>query len=604
MRQRAARFLFVLGVPLLLLNACSSFDPSAIGDKLKKLQQLPTIESLLNRPPVTTSFTDAHAEVAFLDDAIPENARAFPMTSMPRDAQGRYLLGPGLYELDAKSYCIKAGTHAPSQGDGYLYAPLLGPKAKVVKAILRRSAEKPDIEQHDVQLLLWAVIARAKLSEMNPQLQRTATALLDTRELFELNGGALGLIPPELVDKYMAKLSPQLQKVFRAEQQLRQSLARANATYQEYEQLAVLAGLAPADDVIRPTPRGRWSWHPGGYFIRYFPQGYQRTKMQVYVPPSLPIERDEGRIAAVTYGSSFRVETSYQGDAVKEVRLTAFGKTITRKAVAVRTSARMASMETQLAAMTVASGAPFSSASAALVAEAEAWADTVRQALADIGEAFSCASDLIDMLWNFPASVLGDVLSGGLDGPVTFDPSGNVAVPANTSAQRLASGGEPAREPDEPWFESLPDCPCKWSDINFKQSKNDKKGRPGRWFAPTGCTLKEFHPGAVKEARWVPTGDGPGQQCTYDKGNKLITGGLAAGTPDFYPVHKQPTSHKQTDVALFNTTSISCDAYMRLFPPNQGSHCNTGEPNIVGPKPSATVSCGEQLQPTAGNTAQ
>ncbi|HEV7763508.1 MAG TPA: hypothetical protein VGQ76_00775 [Thermoanaerobaculia bacterium] len=587
---------------LLLLGSCSSFDP-AVLDKLKKLPQLPTLESLLNKPPVTTSFADAHAEVAFLDNTIPENARAFPMTSMPRDPQGRYLLGPGLYELEAQSYCIKAGTYAPSEGDGYLYAPLKGPREKVVRAILRRSAEKPEIEQHDVQVLLWAVIARAKLRDMNPQLQQTATALLDARELFELNGGALGLIPPEMIDKYMARLSPQLQKVFRAEQQLRQHLARANATYQQYEQLAVLAGLAPAADIIRPTPRGRWSWHPDGYFIRYFPQGYQRTKMQVYVPPSMTIERDdEGRIAAVADGRTFRVETSYEGSTITEVRLTAFGKTIKRKPTAVRASARVSSrvssMETQLSAMTLASDAPFPASNARRIVEAAVWSLVVQQALAAyVKENFPCSVEFVSRLWNLPASALADLLDGLRNEEVTFDASGNVAVPANTSSQRLASGGEPVREPGERWFESLPDCPCRWSDIKFNQPRPDKKGRPGRWMATNGCGLQTYHPDAVKEARWTPTDEGPGQQCTYDKHNKLITGGLAAGTPDFYPPNNQLPAHWLEDVVpfsnrnlfvLFDVPPISCDIYMKLYPPNEGNGCAE---NIVGPLPSSTMTC-------------
>ena len=29
-----------------------------------------------------------------------------------------------------------------------------------------------------------------------------------------------------------------------------------------------------------------WSLHPDGYYIRYFPSGYSRTKVQIYVPES------------------------------------------------------------------------------------------------------------------------------------------------------------------------------------------------------------------------------------------------------------------------------------------------------------------------------
>jgi hypothetical protein len=40
------------------------------------------------------------------------------------------------------------------------------------------------------------------------------------------------------------------------------------------------------------VPRGRWSSHPDGYFIRFFPSGYNKTKVQVYVPEPRAIARD------------------------------------------------------------------------------------------------------------------------------------------------------------------------------------------------------------------------------------------------------------------------------------------------------------------------
>ena len=45
-----------LVLSVLLFGSCASLDPTVLG-KLKKLPQLPTLESLLDRPPVTTSFT-------------------------------------------------------------------------------------------------------------------------------------------------------------------------------------------------------------------------------------------------------------------------------------------------------------------------------------------------------------------------------------------------------------------------------------------------------------------------------------------------------------------------------------------------------------------
>ncbi|HEX7155201.1 MAG TPA: hypothetical protein VF618_27275 [Thermoanaerobaculia bacterium] len=574
---------------LLVFTACTSFDPNI----LKNAAKLPTIESLLNRPPITTSFADAHAEVPFLDRAIPEKTRGFPLAGMPRDAQGRYLLAPGLYELDAQSYCIQAGTHAPSQGDGYLYAPLRGARTKSVQAILRRSVEKPEVTQHDVQVLLWAVIARAKYSELNPRLKQTATALLTPRELLELEGGAIGILRDQLLDRYIEKLSPQLQKIFRAEQQLRHHLNRVNATYQEYEQLAVLAGLAPASDVIRPTPRGRWSWHPDGYFIRYFPQGYQRTKMQVYVPPPMTVERDgAGKIVALDAGKLFRFEAR-DG----QVRVTGGQRSLTRKASLA--PKERPPLRANLAAMKTRAETPLPAETVGRVAEVEEWARAVRFAIARPGlkKQDAWAGVALAVLTHAPAAALSTEL-GGRPGLVAFDPTANVAVPANTSAQRLASGGEPAS--DEPWYEKLPNCPCTWKTLRARIGQTAEP--PGNWMDATGFgfLIWAFHDGAATAARWAPKGGGPGQQCTYDKNGKLITAGLAAGTPDMMSPDGWDgvLQHFEKDVEpfmffwwewLYRRNEMSCDAYMATYPPNTGG-CKSNA--VKMPPTPAPLSCG------------
>ena len=54
--------------------------------------------------------------------------------------------------------------------------------------------------------------------------------------------------------------------------------------YAELERVAVLLGDPQPDAASRDVPRGRWSYHPGGYFIRFFPRGYNQTLVQVHVP--------------------------------------------------------------------------------------------------------------------------------------------------------------------------------------------------------------------------------------------------------------------------------------------------------------------------------
>src|SRR6266550_1514744 len=167
--------------------------------------KIPGVDRLLGKePPITTSLTDALTEIAFLDDF--ELAQPLPIGAAPTDADGNRLLYPGGYTFESQSYCLKAGTHGPGRGEGYIYGPLKGPKAGIVRNILERSLTRPDIPQKDIQVLLWAIIARTKLTDMSPDKQRTASLLLTPKEMYELNGGALGIVPDSVREQAYERL--------------------------------------------------------------------------------------------------------------------------------------------------------------------------------------------------------------------------------------------------------------------------------------------------------------------------------------------------------------------------------------------------------------
>jgi hypothetical protein len=226
----------------------------------------------------------------------------------------------------------------------------------------------------------------------------------------------------------------------------------------------------------------------------------------------------------------------------------------------------------------------------------EAWAEAALPLLdrAAESELYATLSGKVatDGQWQTPDAVDASAL-------VAFDPTGNVAVPANTSSQRLASGGVPTGRPGERWFESLPDCPCSWSDIPFGQKVPDKEGRMGKW--RKGAVWKKgdsiVHPGATLEARWTADDGGNGQQCTY-KGDKLITGGLGAGTPDlFSPWYLGDVwRHIREDVVsylgLFRWLGdYSCALYQQMYPPNNGLGCGSQIVSPIDPDAASTSGC-------------
>ncbi|HEX5724680.1 MAG TPA: hypothetical protein VFX98_04395 [Longimicrobiaceae bacterium] len=238
-------------------------------------------------PPITTSLPDARWAVDSLDNFTPREAMR-SMLTLQRTPNGGFVLQPGYYEMHTQSYCLKAGTHGPGGGDGYLFAPTRGPAEDAVTTILRNSVNHPEIHQHDVQTLLWAIIARAKFEDLSSQHKATAARLLTPRQLTALNRTALDFVPGPALDAALDNVPPLVKQVIQAEAQLRQLMTQPGTTFEQMERVAVLAGMAPLGEGSRAVPSGRWSLHPDGYYVRYIPQGYSHTVTQIWVPQGSP----------------------------------------------------------------------------------------------------------------------------------------------------------------------------------------------------------------------------------------------------------------------------------------------------------------------------
>jgi len=233
----------------------------------------------LKQPAITTEFSDTDKSRVSLPRRLGKAKKLF---LMPRAKDGGYLLTPGYYRMTVKSFCLKAGTHGPSKGDGYLYAPLKGNKGNLVKEILRNMEFHPNIKQRDIQLLLWAIISQTKFKDLSIKLQSIAIELLGKEKILEFSGGVLGLIPDAAMNELTSRLPPALKRIAEIENQVRALFSKAGSTYADIERLAVLSGAAIIDHP--EYKRGRWSKHPDGYFVRYFPSGYSKTKVEVYIP--------------------------------------------------------------------------------------------------------------------------------------------------------------------------------------------------------------------------------------------------------------------------------------------------------------------------------
>src|SRR5690349_4553544 len=179
--------------------------PRSIPTEIPRIDRLPSIDDLLGRDPLTTSLADAVTEVAFLDRFDPE--KGSPLLEMPMGLDDGVTLVPGLWDAHVQSYCLKAGTFGPSRGDGYLWAPFKGPKADVINAILNKSALNPKLPQRDIQILLWGIIARTRVSQLPAGARQAAQTLLSESQIASIDGSALDAIPNEWISKITGPLN-------------------------------------------------------------------------------------------------------------------------------------------------------------------------------------------------------------------------------------------------------------------------------------------------------------------------------------------------------------------------------------------------------------
>lgn len=261
---------------------------------------------------LTTGLATTSVDVAYLDDAGDPLFTA--LDDSHRDAAGGFLLEPGAYQGVFESYCLLPGTHGPVTGDGYLTAPIEGDASGVVLAVLERSHAHPELPQQDIQQLLWAILSRAPYSQLGAEVQHAAATLLTRDEIRQVEALSGESMTDRLRGALLSRAPSSVQGAIDAYDRLRSLLTDASATYEEMRRVAVLDGPPPPQAGDREVPATRWSYHPDGYFVRYLPEGYTQTTVQIVVPgserPSLARD-DRGRIVRASYAGGFVVEAEY-----------------------------------------------------------------------------------------------------------------------------------------------------------------------------------------------------------------------------------------------------------------------------------------------------
>lgn len=243
---------------LFFLTACATVSQDYLSSNRKQVQVV--------KPATSTSL--------FIDTML-VGVQPLPLTDLQQTEEGQIVLAEGYYEADYKSYCLQPGTPDPSDRDAYLQTPLQTYRKEIVETVLRTSLQKPHLNQKNIQLLLWSVVSGSDYNKLSWPVQLTAQELLTRKQIFELKGGVMGVV------KTVAKALPET-KFTGAHINMKQLFETGSNTYEAFERVAVLREKS----VVHRADYKKEQWYKqeGGYYLRYFPNGYRQVKIQLYVP--------------------------------------------------------------------------------------------------------------------------------------------------------------------------------------------------------------------------------------------------------------------------------------------------------------------------------
>jgi hypothetical protein len=207
-----------------------------------------------------------------LQPLLPADAAPRSMMELPQTEHGGFVLSPGFYEAEFKTYCLQPGTPDPAPGDAYLQGPVTGYRKEIIQSVLSNSRDYPGMDQRNVQLLLWSVVSGSSFNKLPSPVQADAMKLLTPKQVFQLKGGVAGMIKTVSASTGLLKNGSDMQRLFET----------GSSSYEAFERLAVLR--EPSQVKRKGVAYDQWYRQKENYYVRYFPSSYKKVRIQVYVP--------------------------------------------------------------------------------------------------------------------------------------------------------------------------------------------------------------------------------------------------------------------------------------------------------------------------------
>ena len=277
-------------------NNSSAQDLDGIFNKVKKGAK--SLSKSLSWEPgkaVSTSLKDTLAGFYWLNDHL---------SSRIPDTVANFELSPGYYKATLRSYCLHAGTYGPSKGSGYQLANFEGTQKKLIISILEKSVENPEIDQSDIQTLIWGIESGNKFSSYPADFQSRVKPLLSIKDM--------ALMEINVKDVVERNLPSELENLMTTYASLREEMQSTQMNFDKLEDIAVKAGAPPLGVGSISIDGGKWSYLNSGYFIRVDPKSYSTSEVSLYRPEFAEVSYDHQNRISNYASDGFQLTVNYK----------------------------------------------------------------------------------------------------------------------------------------------------------------------------------------------------------------------------------------------------------------------------------------------------